>query len=66
MYHASCEYAYWLEATNLVWHVLNIDGAYKSNTNRAYAGGLLPDHTGSWYGGYLMNIGCCFIFQVEL
>lgn len=47
-------------------HVLNTNGVYKSNTNRAYVGNLLRNHTGSWCGGFSMNISCCFIFQVKL
>lgn len=45
---------------------LNSDGAAKSPSRLASAGGLLRDHRGNWIAGYTCNIGIANSFLAEL
>lgn len=48
------------------WMKINTDGASHGNPGRATAGGVLRDETGTWRGGYALNIGICSVPLAEL
>lgn len=48
------------------WVKLNTDGAYKSRTSLASAGGLIRDHKGHWLVGFTVKIGKTDSFSAEL
>ena len=48
------------------WLKLNTDGARKTNSGLAAAGGLLRNHFGDWVAGFSENVGVCSVLGAEL
>ncbi|KAG8502624.1 hypothetical protein CXB51_000013 [Gossypium anomalum] len=48
------------------WLKVNTDGARKTNTGLAAAGGVLRDHNGGWKAGFARNIGVYSIVEANL
>lgn len=48
------------------WCKINLDGAFKSGSSVASAGGLLCNENGRWISGFAINLGSCLAMVAEI